>query len=248
MNADGTGTSRPRPRMDQSKLLPGLRERKFLWLLAALLVLAVVVPLVQGRYFAFNVLFCVVLLASAFSVSQRRRQLTTVVLLGIPALVGTSCAYLAAAWTPIPDVLLMVFVHSTDFVFLGVVSGLILYDVLQGKRVTGDKICGAICVYLLIAVAWSHVYSLIEQIEPGSFAATRISELAADPGGGQFAPRLLFSYYSFVTLTTLGYGDVTPVSAAARTFSWLEAVVGQLYLVVLIARLVGLHVSQSDDP
>jgi len=247
MNPDGAGASRPRARMDRSEVLARLRERKFLWLLVALLALAVVVPLVQGRYFAFNVVFCVVLLTSAFSVSQRRRQFITVVLLGIPALIGTSCAYLAAAWTPIPDVLLAIFLHSTDFVFLGLVSGLILYDVLQGERVTGDKICGAICVYLLIAVAWSHLYSLIEQIEPGSFAATRIGELAGDPAGGQFAPRLMFSYYSFVTLTTLGYGDVTPVSAAARTFSWLEAVAGQLYVVVLIARLVGLHTSQSDN-
>jgi len=83
---------------------------------------------------------------------------------------------------------------------------------------------------------WAFVYSVLESIHPGSFAT----------GEGQIeGGRRLYIYYSFVTITTLGYGDITPTTDLASTFSFLEAVIGQLYLAVLIARLVGVHIAQS---
>jgi hypothetical protein len=83
---------------------------------------------------------------------------------------------------------------------------------------------------------WSFVYSVLESIHPGSFAT----------GEGQIeAGRRLYIYYSFVTITTLGYGDITPITDLANSFSFLEAVTGQLYIAILIARLVGIHIAQS---
>lgn len=80
---------------------------------------------------------------------------------------------------------------------------------------------------------------MIEGSRPGSFLIERAQVANADERLRQFM------YYSFVTLTTLGYGDITPVSPAAKSFSFIEAVTGQIYIAVLIARLVGLHIAHS---
>jgi hypothetical protein len=85
---------------------------------------------------------------------------------------------------------------------------------------------------------WAFIYTVLENIHPGSFA---ISEGHIEAG------RPLFIYYSFITITTLGYGDITPVTAPANSFALIEAVTGQIYLVVLVARLVGMHIAQSMD-
>jgi voltage-gated potassium channel len=84
---------------------------------------------------------------------------------------------------------------------------------------------------------WNSVYLLLIALDPESFHFSR----ALDAGGKDF------TYYSFVTLTTLGYGDITPVTDPARSLSLLEAVMGQLYLAVLVARLVGIHIAQSNE-
>lgn len=121
--------------------------------------------------------------------------------------------------------------------YLSFLAVLILKAVIHARRVTRDVICGAVVVYLFLGFIWGFVFSLIETVQPGSFsisvAATR----------QQSAP--LFNYFSFVTLTTLGYGDISPLSAPARSFSYLEALIGQIYLTVLVARLVGVHISQA---
>ena len=83
---------------------------------------------------------------------------------------------------------------------------------------------------------WAFVFSVLEAINPGSFA---IGDRQIEVGLS------LFIYYSFVTITTLGYGDISPITAPANSFSFLEAVTGQLYLAILIARLVGIHIAQS---
>jgi len=106
---------------------------------------------------------------------------------------------------------------------------------------------GAMVAYLLIGLQWSFIYGFIERVEPGSFSIPA-EMLARGETGPPATPVSIFAYYSFVTLATLGYGDVTPIGAAARTFAWFEAVVGQLYVAVMIARLVGIQVTESALP
>ena len=99
----------------------------------------------------------------------------------------------------------------------------------------------SLCVYLLMGVLWAILYSLLQIVEPGSFAfsfADGESEMMRW-GGNQGEIAL---YYSFVTMSTLGYGDIIPTSSLSRTCAALQAIVGQLYLAVLVARLVGLHI------
>jgi hypothetical protein len=111
--------------------------------------------------------------------------------------------------------------------------------------VTPDTIVGGLAVYLLIGLTWSIAYQLLEFSAPGSLVVA-----SGDPnlwGAWERAPgkypRLLF--FSFVTLTTLGYGDIVPASPAAAALSAAEAVIGPVYLTVLIARLVGLEIAQT---
>jgi hypothetical protein len=112
---------------------------------------------------------------------------------------------------------------------------MILFHLFREDRITSDLIMGAICVYFLVGIVWALLYSTLEFFQPGSFQM---------PQGT--VSQATFTYYSYVTLTTLGYGEITPISGPARSFALLEAMMGQLYLAVLIARLVGIHIAQSS--
>jgi voltage-gated potassium channel Kch len=123
-------------------------------------------------------------------------------------------------------------------VFMALVAIAILYDLFRARSVTGDTLAGAVCVYLLIATTWSYGYLLVEYINPESFSFTQAHGRMEMWLSKEFYP---FIYFSLVTMTTVGYGDMSPVSAEARTLATMEAIVGQIYLTILVARLVGMH-------
>ena len=127
--------------------------------------------------------------------------------------------------------------HSIQCAFLLLLMITILGDVLRHEKVTLDTIYGAASVYLVMGLFWGSLYVIMEIASPGSFSMVH-AEFEAHGYAG-------LTYYSFVTLTTLGYGDITPVSRAAMVFAMLEAAIGQLYLVITVARLVGLQVAHS---
>ena len=106
---------------------------------------------------------------------------------------------------------------------------------------TPDVLYGAISVYLMIGLTWSVAYLLLENLYPGSFYI----DAAHNPDGYLNLSDLL--YYSYVTLTTLGYGDITLVTSQARSLAFLEAVCGVLYVAVLVARLVGSSLASSGS-
>ena len=110
--------------------------------------------------------------------------------------------------------------------------GVCLRRIITAREVDLDVIFGAAAVYLLLAVTWAVVFGIVEQLAPGSFA------LKQSASGGQW---IQFLYYSLVTQTTLGYGDVTPISPVAQVWSALEATLGVFYLAILVARLVGIY-------
>jgi hypothetical protein len=127
-----------------------------------------------------------------------------------------------------------------SFLFLILLTVVIFSDVMRAEVVDLNTVFGACCVYLMLGMIWSGVYELIEYFQPGSFTlggAQRGTVSRADSSSSE-----LF-YYSFITMTTVGYGDVTPVSAAARAFAALHGLVGQLYIAIVVARLVGLEVA-----
>jgi len=137
---------------------------------------------------------------------------------------------------------------AAEILFLGYVLIVVERAVFHSREVTSDILCGAVCVYLLFGVLAGFVFLLIEHLAPGSFL---ISNLGVNPVLQEKVfihdPGWLL-YFSFVTLTTVGYGDVLPANAIARSAAVLVAVIGQILLMVQIARLVGLHVAQGSDP
>ena len=110
-------------------------------------------------------------------------------------------------------------------------AAVLLVGVVRTERVTHDVISGAIAVYLLVGIAWAVVYALVEGLNPGSFRL-------GPAGQGTIWEQLL--YFSFTTLSTLGFGDITPVNPIARMWTVFEAIFGTLYLAILVARLVSL--------
>ncbi len=211
---------------------------RHLALLISILLLFIVAPLAAGvrqGALILNVIAATVLIAGSYALFERKRLFVVAVALSAISIVATwlliaSRQHWASLLSRSCVILLIVFFSVT-----------ILGYVLRSGRVTVDKIFAAICVYMLIGYAWTFTYALIDELQPGSFVA--LSATAADD---YVAREIQFRYFSFITLTTVGYGDILPRSAAARTMAVLEAITGQIYLTVLVARLVGLHIVHGD--
>ncbi len=206
---------------------------RFLLLLISILCLLIFAPVFQGFVgvrILMNVFITAILISGIYAASKKIYITITAALLALPMLVSIWISHFV-------DMPFLVFVGDCfGIAFLAFLIIVILSFIFRNQEVTVNVIYGSIVVYLLIAIMWAFVYSVLESIHPGSFKI----------GEGQIeAGRPLFIYYSFVTITTLGYGDITPVTAPANSFSFLEAVTGQIYLVVLVARLVGIHIAQS---
>jgi len=225
-----------------------LRKHRFVILLAALLALfpavavaqliQVSVPrLVSGL--VVSVSFSGLVLAAVNAVSETRRTTRIAFALAVPTILTEIASPLIGSG------MLTAAGHLLGIAFLGYAVALIVRHLFAVDRVSFDLICASLCGYLLLGFLWANVYSVVEYIEPDSFAFSNLQderEASVRFEGAQTAHAV---YYSFVTLTTLGYGDVTPVSSPARIFAVLEAVLGQIYLAVLVARLVGLHIAQA---
>jgi hypothetical protein len=152
-------------------------------------------------------------------------------------IIGVSLAVLlqaAGIYRDLSGITAVNIAYSTaGIVFFGYVTALVLKDVFrQTQTVSADTICGALSAYLLIGVGWSFAYALLDGLIPGSIEGLREAGRA---GYDQYLG------YSFVTLTTLGYGNVVPGNAKADALASAEAIVGQVYLTVLVARLVALN-------
>src|SRR4030066_329002 len=115
----------------------------------------------------------------------------------------------------------------------------IISYVFRDEEVTGDTIYGAICVYFLIGITWTTIFVLINILQPGSFYINPPNNIDNVQDWSDLI------YYSYATLTTLGYGDITPVTSQARSVGVLEPIVGHLYLTILLVRLIGLHLTKS---
>lgn len=218
------------------------RKGKFLFLLVSLLLLFFFYPFFQrttAGFIILDIVFLVILLSSIFSVSERKNIFSVSLLLAGTGFGATVLNYF------VKNVALQLVSASLYGLFFAVMAVTILSVIIKTKKVTTETIYASICVYLLLGIIWTMLYAITEIIEPGSFQSGGAP--VVDFQGGPVARNVFanFIYYSFVSLTTLGYGDITPVSPHARAFSSLEAVVGQLYIAVLIARLVGMHIVHS---
>ncbi len=186
-------------------------------------------------------LFAGFLLFALYEITRRTTTLVIGLALGVPAVAG---GFFNAATPDTPTLNVVPIVLSA--LFVGFLIWRILKDVFTGSRISSEQIFGSVCAYLLIGFLFANIYGFIALVDSDAFALSDAlkNELAAQSTeqGSSF-----FTYFSFVTMSTLGYGDIAPVSSAARSFAWVQAVLGQLYLAITVAALVGIHIAKNRD-
>jgi hypothetical protein len=209
-------------------------KERFLILLCLILGLLVLVPILNRfvtAHIFLDIFLTAIAISMVYTISHKKRYVIAGVFFAIVMLASLWLQYFfqnkgIAAIAMINGIL-----------FISVVIASILGFMFKSGEVNREVIYAAILLYLLAALLWAFVYTLLELVDPASF------NIDLDQPQSYL---LVFQYYSFVTITTLGYGDITPVSEVAKAFSVLEAIVGQLYLVVVVAWLVGMHVSSRS--
>ena len=209
---------------------------RFSFLLISIILFMILRPFVEDLVrlnFLMEIFVTAILLSGIYAVSEDRVTLVFALLTGLPALFTN--------WTfqllKIPSLLLIH--HICAGLFFAVATIIIVRHLVNQKVVTVDLIWGAVCGYFFIGFMWGDIYSLLETIQPGSFNL------------GEGVPDIdSLIYFSFVTLATLGYGDIVPLTKQAQSLVVIETIMGQMYLAVNIAALVAIRISQSrsKDP
>jgi hypothetical protein len=191
-------------------------------LLIVAFVLPPLLPAGSGRSLVGDVVYALLLVAGVQALAERR----LVRMLLMPIAVVSLAVALGSWFVPVAEP----WVQGTGLVSLLLLLAIVLGQTLRSGPITFHRIQGAVAAYLLLGVIWAYAYALLALLRPGAFSG---------PVSAADGPRA-WLYFSFVTLTTVGYGDVLPVHPAARSLAMLEAVTGPLYLAILIARLVSL--------
>jgi voltage-gated potassium channel len=214
---------------------------RFTVLLATILLLLVTQPMFYHHAYAQNIAtaaISLVLLAALYAVRSIRFFFALALILFVPS-VGSRFVLVFNA-SPIIEAVGAI----SSCLFLAMTVIALVTRLFTVTSVTLDTISAAICAYLLAGVAFAYAFAVVELQNPGSFSATLFQKPASN-----IAPLISslhnFIYYSFVCLTTTGFGDIAPISEGARSLSVMESVFGQLYVAILIARLVSLEVAQS---
>jgi len=184
---------------------------------------------VKGGDIIVAILLSLVLLCAVIAVADRKGVFFVGVVLAVPAIVGRWVNHFRPDLVPPP-----VFLTAALVLIAFVVASLLRF-VLRAPLVNTDVLCASISAYLMLGIIWTIAYWLVDQLTPGgAFAFNTTGEKQSMRGFNAF-------YFSFITLSTVGYGDITPVSKVARMLAAMEAMTGLLYVAVLIARLVAIY-------
>jgi hypothetical protein len=201
-------------------------------LLVALVLLFLFFPFVEevkGGDIIISILLSLVLLSAVLAVADRKGVFFIALVLAIPAIVGRWISHFRPDLVPPP-----VFLVAGLALIAFVVANLLLF-VLRAPSVNTEVLCASISAYLMLGLLWTVAYWLVAQVTPNAFAFnTNTGTKETMVGFNAF-------YFSFITLSTVGYGDIAPVSRIARWLAATEAMTGLLYVTVLIARLVSLY-------
>lgn len=216
-------------------------SNRFLLLLIALMILLVGYPYFQDTTlgsFLGGLVSIALFIFGIYAVQPHRRSFIVAVALAVLAAVSSIIAMTRGVrGHPV--------VEGAFLLFDAFITVVIFFEVIRMKRIGRDTIFGIVCVYLLVGVTFGTLYDLLETLVPGSFQVN-ISARALEYIGWR---SLVF--FSFMTLTTIGYGDITPVTFQAQSLATIEGVIGVLYVAVLIARIVGIYGQRKmryDDP
>jgi len=228
-----------KPQSLQIRIFNRMQRKRFAYLAKSLILLLLVYPYLErdlpGQV-VMSALTIMVMISIIIAVSDKKRDVMialcfaipwiVVILINVPfyerdkSIVARREIVFAA----------LLFFYTTYRIFM---------HLIKSREITSEILFAAVCVYLMIGLSWTTLYIFVHILNPGSFVDT--SGLLSDT-----APRFLF--FSYVTLTTIGYGTLTPATDTARSLATMEAILGQLYLTIMVARLVGLHISKPKAP
>lgn len=219
----------------------GMRSHRYLILLV-MLVSAIVLGMSYAPHAYLREAVVSVLMAMVFVIVFDQRSHRVISL-------SAGLIVVVALWAlrllpPGERITLELTIHLGGMIFLALAVSVILRHLFERRAVRIDDILGTLCGFLLAAMAWANLFAMIELLSPGAFDVSS----SIKPALGQWHGReSLFLYFSLTTLTTLGYGDVTPVASAARSAASLEGVFGQFYIAVVVAQLVGSKLAESSS-
>ncbi len=199
----------------------------FMASIIVLLILSAVMQEAKFGYLFLNMASTIVFVLGVYTAGRNKRNVIILILLGLP--------WFLSEWvfTKSPET---IFASMLFFLFI---TGTITDHILRSEEVSTDTLYGAVCVYLLLGLLWASIYGFLEYISPGIIFVTNNSDVVKHLTTNEII------YYSYTTLTTLGYGDVTALTSEGRIASVLEAIVGQLFLAFLVARLVAIYTANA---
>ena len=193
-------------------------------------------PFIPG--FATNLVFLSVIVISARLVTENSRAGHVVTILGLVTMASMTC--LTILGSSAVHVLVQpvgILLTASVLAFLIYCGALILLSLLRIREVTANEIFAAVNLYLILGFIWAYAYILMHVHDPSSFRMV-------SAGHGE---SLDLVFFSFVTLTTLGYGDITPATSATQMLAVIEAILGNLYVGVVVTYLLSIHISQKLD-
>jgi len=208
---------------------------QLLIVLALFFICAPFVEEIEGGHFILSILFSLVLLSAVLAVAARKRVLVIAIALAIPAIASRWINHFR------PDLIYTAVFLVCGLVLIAFVVANLLRFTLRAPSVTLEVLCASISAYLMLGLMWTMAYWLVDQLTPGGAFSFNTN------AGTQSMNGFTGFYFSFITLSTVGYGDITPVSRIARWLAAMEAMTGLLYVAVLIARLVALYSSPKSE-
>jgi hypothetical protein len=222
----------------KNKFIAGMYRYCVACFLAALVAMFIALPLLEQLENGERItawLLTIVLLFAVMAVGNSRRTFILAIVLVLPAMVGKWMNHLRPEMVPeavflIPALLFIMFVivHMFGFIF-------------RAPRVDSEVLCAGIAGYLMLALLWSFAYTLVANVIPDSFV------FSAGPVSDHAMKGFTALYFSFVTLCTVGYGDIVPVLGMARALAMMEAAVGVFYIATIISRLVAVYSSKEKS-
>ena len=198
--------------------------------MASIFILLILSAVLQGHkygYLVLNLASSVVFVLGIYAAGRNKRNVIILIVLGLP--------WFLSEW---------IFTSSSETIFASIlfflfIVGTMIDHILHTKKVSADTLYAAVCVFLLLGLLWASIYNYLEYISPGIIFIKNNSDAVKTLTSNEYI------YYSYTTLTTLGYGDITSLTPIGRILSILEAIIGQLFLAFMVARLVALYTANA---
>jgi len=219
-----------------------LYRHRFAVLLALLFCVLLIPPYFENTIWIgdfWRWLFTLMLFWALYTVAGSRRVLMLAIIILIPTVGSTWLA------EPGQEMYVAYLDNITNILYFGLICAFLGQYILTTRRVTLEVIFAAMCLYMMLAILWAAIYTNLELYYQSAFSFR--GEFAEEAGVVQDAIFRNMIYFSFVTLSTLGYGDVLPIHQVAQNWAAMEAMIGQFFLATIIARLVSVYTVEEEE-